>query len=80
MQISLAEAQNQLSYLIQAAIAGDEIIIANQECFAVRLVPVTLASKPRQPGAWSELLPPANDWDSQEFNQEIAQSLLGELN
>ena len=32
----------------------------------------------RRPGAWSHLPPPAEDWDSPEFNHEIARSLLGE--
>ena len=32
----------------------------------------------RQPGAWSHLPLPADDWDSPEFNRAIARSLLGE--
>jgi len=77
MQVSLAEAEAQLPRLVRAALAGDEVIIGEQGCPAVRLVPVQTAVSKRQPGAWSHLAPPAEDWDSPGFNREIARDLTG---
>lgn len=72
MQVNMLEAKNQLSRLVKAAQAGEEVIIANHGVPAVRLVAV---SQPRrQPGAWSNLAKPDPDWDSDEVNREIAES------
>ncbi|TVR58232.1 MAG: type II toxin-antitoxin system prevent-host-death family antitoxin [Candidatus Competibacteraceae bacterium] len=78
MQVSLAEAEAQLPRLIRAALAGDEVIIAEQGRPSVRLVPVQTITGKRQPGVWSYLPPPAEDWDSPAFNREIAKDLQGE--
>ena len=40
MQVNMLEAKNQLSKLVKAAQAGEEVIIANHGSPAVRLVPV----------------------------------------
>jgi prevent-host-death family protein len=40
MQVNMLEAKNQLSRLVKAAQAGEEVIIANHGAPAVRLVPV----------------------------------------
>ena len=40
MQVNILEAKNQLSRLIKAAAAGEEVIIASNGTPAVRLVPV----------------------------------------
>jgi len=78
MHVNLAEAQVQLPRLIRAALAGDEVVIADLGRPSVRLVPMQPITGPRQPGAWSHLPPPADDWDSPAFNAEIARSLVGE--
>jgi prevent-host-death family protein len=77
MQVSLAEAETQLPRLIRAALAGDEVIIAERGRPSVRLVPVQTTTGKRRPGAWSHLAPPAEDWDSPAFNREIARDLMG---
>lgn len=72
MQVNMLEAKNQLSRLVKAAQAGEEVIIANHGVPAVRLVAVTPTQPRRQPGAWANLPPPNQDWDSPETNREIA--------
>ena len=78
MQVSLAEAKTQLPRLIRAALAGDEVIIADRGRPSVRLVPVLTTTGKRRPGAWSHLAPSAEDWDSPAFNREIAHDLMGD--
>ena len=74
MQVNMLEAKNQLSKLVKAAQAGEEVIIANHGVPAVRLVAVTAAKPERKPGAWSRLAAPSADWDSDEVNRDIAAS------
>lgn len=40
MQVNMLEAKNQLSRLVKAALAGEEVIIANHGVPAVRLTPL----------------------------------------
>lgn len=47
MKINMLEAKNQLSRLVKAALAGEEVIIANHGVPAVRLVPVVPESAAR---------------------------------
>lgn len=70
MQVNMLEAKNQLSRLVKAAQAGEEVIIANHGVPAVRLVAVTPPQ--RQPGAWAGKTVLNDDWDSEETNREIA--------
>lgn len=77
MQVSLAEAEAQLPRLIHAALAGDEVIIAERGRPSVRLVPVQAPIGKRRPGAWSHLPQASEDWDSPAFNREIARELMG---
>ena len=58
------QAKTQLSKLIDAALKGEEVIIARDGVPAVRLVPVTAAAPPRRAGLWAgkvRFLDP--DWD-----------------
>nr|VFJ58365.1 MAG: Antitoxin component of toxin-antitoxin stability system, DNA-binding transcriptional repressor [Candidatus Kentron sp. FW]VFJ66650.1 MAG: Antitoxin component of toxin-antitoxin stability system, DNA-binding transcriptional repressor [Candidatus Kentron sp. FW] len=77
MKVDLFEARSQFPRLVQAALAGDEIIIADQGHPTVRLVPVQGIGGHRQSGMWSGLPIPEEDWDSPQFNREIAGSLIG---
>jgi len=47
MQVNMLEAKNQLSRLVKAAQAGEEVIIANHGVPAVRLLPVASAEPER---------------------------------
>jgi len=77
MQVNILEAKNQLSKLVKAVVAGEDVVIASNGVPMVRLVPVAKRRKLRKPGAWRHLPSPAADWDSAETNQQVAQELLG---
>lgn len=47
MQVNMLEAKNQLSKLVKAAQAGEEVIIANHGVPAVRLLPMASAAPAR---------------------------------
>ena len=76
-QVNMLEAKSQLSKLVKAAVAGEEVVIASNGVPMVRLVPVKARSRDRRPGAWSKLPAPAPDWDAAEFNRRIAEELAG---
>lgn len=76
-QVNMLEAKNQLSKLVKAAMAGEDVVIASSGVPMVRLVPVKAQRKARKPGAWATLPAPAPDWDAPEFNQRIADELAG---
>lgn len=76
-QVNMLEAKNQLSRLVKAAVAGEDVVIASNGVPMVRLEPVTARRKARKPGAWSRLPAPAPDWDAPEVNRRIAQELEG---
>ena len=76
MQVNMLEAKNQLSKLVQAALAGDEVIIANHGKPMVRLVKLAAQPKTRGYGAWKGLIEMADDWDSPETNAAIARLMV----
>jgi prevent-host-death family protein len=76
-QVNMLDAKNQLSKLVKAALAGEDVVIASNGVPMVRLVPVKPRTRSRKPGAWSKLPAAAADWDSPEFNRLIADELAG---
>jgi len=66
---------NQLSKLVQAALAGEDVVIANRGVPVVRLVKVGAQDFSRKPGAWSGLLKAEADWDAPATNAAIADAL-----
>lgn len=76
-QVNMLEAKSQLSKLVKAAVAGEDVVIASNGVPMVRLVPVKSRSRARKPGAWSRLPAPAPDWDSAELDRRIAEELAG---
>ncbi len=78
MQCNMLEAKNQLSKLVQAALAGEEVVIANKGVPVVRLVKVGAQDFTRKPGAWSALPKGKADWDSPSTNAALAASLIGD--
>lgn len=76
-QVNMLEAKNQLSKLVKAVVAGEDVVIASNGVPMVRLVPIKARSKPRKAGAWSKLPAPDPDWDAPEFNARIADDLAG---
>ncbi len=75
MQFNMLEAKNQLSRLVQAALAGDDVVIANNGVPVVRLVKVGMPNSVRKPGAWSTLPKAKADWDAPATNAKIASEL-----
>ncbi len=55
MQVNMLDAKSQLSKLVKAALAGEDVIIANKGVPSVRLVPVSVLPPSRKPGAWAHL-------------------------
>ncbi len=75
MQCNMLEAKNQLSKLVQAALAGEDVVIANKGVPVVRLVKIGAKDFARKPGAWSGLPKAKEDWDSTATNAAIADTL-----
>lgn len=75
MQCNMLEAKSQLSKLVQAAVAGEDVIIANKGIPMVRLVKIESQTATRTPGLWSGLPKAHEDWDSAETNAAIAAEL-----
>jgi len=71
MQVNMHEAKTQLSRLVDRALGGEEIVIARNGKPVARLVPAHEKPQPRIPGAWKGKIWLADDWDSDETNQEI---------
>lgn len=77
MQCNMLEAKSQLSKLVQAALEGEDVVIANKGVPVVRLVKIGAQDFARKPGAWSRLPKAKADWDSQKTNAAIAKELTG---
>ena len=77
MQCNMLEAKNQLSKLVQAAMAGEDVVIANKGVPVVRLVKVGAQNFARKPGAWSRLPKAEADWDAPATNAAISAALTG---
>ena len=78
MQVNMFDAKSQLSKLVKAALAGDEVVIANKGVPVVKLVPVTAANPKRKPGAWAHLClseKKMKDAFSPKMDAEIADAL-----
>ena len=60
---NMHEAKSQLSKLVDAALAGEEVIIQKAGKPAVRLVPVAAGTGRRKPGAWHGKVRMAPDFD-----------------
>ena len=78
MQYNMLEAKSQLSKLVQAALAGEDVIIANKGVPVVRLVKVGAQQRARRPGAWAGLPRAEADWDTPETNSAIADALTSD--
>lgn len=75
MQCNMLEAKSQLSKLVQAALAGEDVVIANKGVPVVRLVKIDAQDTSRRPGAWSALPKAEADWDAPATNTAIAADL-----
>jgi prevent-host-death family protein len=71
-QVNIHEAKTHLSRLVERAAAGEEIVIAKAGKPRAKLVPVEEAPPKRELGFWKGKIWLADDWDSDEVNEEIA--------
>lgn len=73
-QATIHEAKTHLSRLIQRALAGEEVIIANAGTPVVRLVPILPPTRVRQLGGWKGRVSMAEDFDAEleDFSEYMA--------
>ena len=75
--VNIHEAKTHLSRLVQRAAAGEEIVIAKAGVPVAKLVPYE-ARPTLRPGLLTGKVWAAEDWDSDESNEEIAKLFHGE--
>ncbi len=71
MLVNVLEAKTNLSKLMAAAVAGEEVILANRGEPVVRLVKYEPAKFLRKPGAWAHIKQPKGYDDFSEVNAEL---------
>jgi len=76
--VNIHQAKTHLSRLLEQVAAGEEVVIARAGTPVARLVPVIPTdTSPRQPGALRGRIALAQDWDSAETNEAIADAFGG---
>ena len=70
--VNIHEAKTHLSRLIERVEAGEEITLARAGRPVARLVPYPRRTSPRQPGLLRGRIRVAEDFDSPEVNERIA--------
>jgi len=79
-QVNIHEAKTHLSRLVEKALNGEEVVIAKAGKPAVRLVKIEEERPRRQLGLLKGQIWLADDWDSDEVNEEITRLFEGEDN
>jgi prevent-host-death family protein len=75
MQVNMLEAKTQLSKLVEAALRGEDVIIANRGTPVVRLVKAEVPAK-RKWGAWKGLM--SEDELDRAFSPEVEAEMARE--
>lgn len=75
MQVNMLEAKNQLSKLVKAARAGEEVVIANHGTPVARIVAIERVHTTTGFGSMKGVIEYADDWDSPETNAAIADAM-----
>lgn len=70
--VNMHEAKTHLSRLVERAAEGEEIVIARNGEPVARLVALAEEPGTRRLGIWRGRIRLADDWDSDEVNDEIA--------
>ncbi|MEP6462254.1 MAG: type II toxin-antitoxin system Phd/YefM family antitoxin [Frankiaceae bacterium] len=76
VQVNVYEAKTQLSRLLDAVAAGDDVVIARAGRPIARLIPYAHEAAPRRPGAWRGRVQIAEDFD--EWPAELETAFFGE--
>ena len=71
--VNVHAAKTHLSRLLERVEAGEEVVIARAGRPVARLVPFRPRREPRKPGLLRGQIWLADDWDSPEVNDEIAE-------
>ena len=71
--VNVHDAKTHLSRLLERVEAGEEITLARAGRPVAKLVPIPRRSDPRVPGLLRGKIHMADDWDSPEVNEEIAE-------
>ena len=79
MQVNMLEAKSQLSKLVKAAIAGEEVVIASHGKAQVKLVPVATESGLHQPGSLRAAMPHPEACDAA-FSDSVEVELCALMN
>ncbi len=64
LTVNMHEAKSQLSALVEAVNAGEEVVIARAGKPVARLVPYRAQAEPRRPGGWEGRIWIADDFDA----------------
>ena len=79
MQVNMLEAKSQLSKLVKAAIAGEEVVIASHGKAQVKLVPLTAEAGLQQPGSLRAAMPHPEACDAA-FSDSVEVELCALMN
>lgn len=71
MQINMLEAKSQLSRLVQAALDGEEVILARNGEPVARITRYVPVEGKRNPGAFKDAIRMIADWDSPATNRRL---------
>lgn len=71
MQINMLEAKSQLSRLVQAALDGEEVILARNGEPVARITRYVPVEGKRNPGAFKDAIRMTGDWDSPATNRRL---------
>jgi len=71
MQINMLEAKSQLSRLVQAALDGEEVILARNGEPVARITRYVPVEGKRNPGAFRDAIRLTGDWDSLATNRRL---------
>lgn len=71
MQINMFEAKSRLSRLVQAALDGEEVILARNGEPVARITRYVPVEGKRNPGAFKDAIRMTGDWDSPATNRRL---------
>ena len=75
--VNVHEAKTHLSRLLERVESGEEVVIARSGKPVARLVPIAKpVTEPRRPGSLRGSISYAEDWDSPEINEAIAEEFV----
>ena len=77
-RVNMHEAKTHLSKLVERALAGEGVVLAKAGKPLVRLVPVEEKPAKRDLGFLRGQIWYADDWDSDELNEEIARDFYAD--